>query len=386
MNAANRLSIPGQGDGATPGGPLRLAAVLLVCSLAPACFTEEAPEPALIRPVLVHPVELVSATRVRTFPSRARAGAESVLSFRVGGVINALHVSVGDAISAGSPIAELEASDLVLELRRAEAQLAEASARDRNARSRFGRTKRLHQSKAASANDLDAARTDATSARANLDAQTQAVGLAKSRFGYATLSAPADGTIASVPVELNENVESGDPIVTLNSGGRPEVTFSVPGRLIGSIERGMLATVHFTALPDEVFPAEVVEVGVSSGRTAFPVTARLVATDPRIRSGLVAETTLRFERKDIDGKNNVVVPAFAVAEDAQGRFVFVAIPQPASGGTPDGLATIERQEVETASLTVDGLEITKGLAVGDLVVTAGQRFVEPGMSVRLTER
>jgi RND family efflux transporter MFP subunit len=351
-----------------------------------ACFSDEASETALVRPVLVYAVEPVSATLTRTFPSRAKAGAESVLSFRVGGVIKELHVSVGDAVSSGNPIAVLEAADLLLEFRRAEAQLAEARARNLNARSEFERTKRLHQSQAASDNQLDAAKTNAISSRAHLDAQTQAVALAKAQLGYAKLLAPTDGLIASVAVEMNENVESGDPIVTLNSGGRPEVTFNVPGRLIGSIERGQLATVYFAALPDEVFPGEIVEVGVSSGRTAFPVTARLVEADPRIRSGLVAETTVRFQRKDIGSKHNVVVPAFAVAEDTQGRFVYVAIPQPDSGGETDGHATIERQEVETGALLVEGLEITSGLEVGDLIVTAGLRFVEPGMLVRLTER
>jgi len=386
MESAHRPSILHRDEAVATSGPLRLAPVLLLCCLALACFSEEASKPTLIRPVLVRAVEPVSTTQIRTFPSRARAGIESVLSFRVEGVINELHVSVGDAVRRGSPIAALEAADLSLELRRAEARLAEANARDLNARSEFDRTKRLYRSQAASKNQLEAAETKAISSRASLDAQTQAVELAKSQLGYAELRAPTDGLIAAVSVELNENVESGDPIVTLNSGGRPEVAFSVPGRLIGSIERGLLATVYFAALPDEVFAAEVIEVGVSSGRTAFPVRARLIEAEPRIRSGLIAETTVRFERKDIANKDNVVVPAFAVAEDAQGRFVYVAIPQPNAGGKSDGLATIERQEVTTAALSVEGLEITDGLEVGDLVVTAGLRFVEPGMSVRLTER
>ena len=366
--------------------PLALASLVSLCCLAAGCFSEQSAAPPLIRPVLVHAAELVSANQERTFPSRARAGAESLLSFRVGGVIKELRVAVGEEVKSGDLLAVLESADLLLELRRAEARLAEASARNLNANSEYERTRRLHQSQAASDNQLDAAKTNAVSARAHLDAQTQAVELAKSQLGYAELRAPMDGLIASVPVELNENVEPGDPIVTLNSGGRPEVTFSVPGRLIGSITRGQLATVSFAALPGEAFPAEVIEVGVSSGRTAFPVNARLVSADPRIRSGLVAETTIRFERQDIGSKHNVVVPAFAVAEDTAGRFVYVAVPDAETAGKPGGLATVERRDVDTAGLSVDGLEIASGLEVGDLVVTAGLRFVEPGMSVRLSER
>lgn len=365
-------------------GSARAGLAALCLTIPIACFSDPEPPAAVVRPVLVHPVEAVSATQERTFPSRAKAGAESALSFRVGGVIEAIHVAVGDVVQQGAAIADLQSDDLMLELRRAEAGLAEATARDLNARSEFERTKRLHASQAASDNQLESAETNAITAHANLEAQQQAVALARSQRRYANLRAPMNGTIAAVSAEVNELVASGEPIVTLNSGGRPEVSFSVPGRLIGAVEKGQPVTVTFAALDDAVFDGEIIEVGVSSDRSAFPVTARLAEADARIRSGLVAETTVRFTRTDVGSKDNVVVPAFAVAEDSKGRFVYVAIPDGEASAA--SLATIERRNVTTATLSSDGLEVSDGLAVGDLVVTAGLRFVEPGLTVRLNER
>jgi len=360
-----------------------MAALTLALLFAVGCAEDEEQAVALIRPVLVHPAEAVADVRERTFPSRAQAGTEAILSFKVSGTVERVLVSAGEEVRQGAPIAALDDEDLLLELRRAEAGFAQANARHENARADFERMKLLHQNQAASQNQLDSAETNELSSNANLEAQAQAVALAKAQLGYAELVAPIDGRIAAVEVDVNENVRSGDPIVTLNSGGRAKVSFTVPENLIGAVERGQPATVRFSALSGSVFPAEISEIGVSSGRTAFPVSARILDADPRIRSGMVAETTVRFQRREGASKDNLVVPAFAVAEDAAGRFVYLAVTQSTAAGS---LATIERRDVETSVLSVEGLEISSGLVVGDQVVTAGLRFVEPGMVVRVLER
>jgi len=341
------------------------------------CIADEVELEPVIRPVIVLPAAAASAVHEREFPARAQAGMESVLSFKVGGQINEIAVEVGETVRLGQRIAAIDDKDLALELRQAQARYAQANAQDRSARAAYRRTKLLHERQAASDNRLDAAQTDAASARANLEAQALAVALAKAQLGYAELIAPADGLIAEVDVNSNENVTAGQPVVTLNSGGRPEVAFTVPENLIGSIERGQPATVRFASLADAVFPAEIVEVGVSSGRSAFPVTARLLDGDRRIRSGMVAEITVRFIRPQRSDGLTVIIPAFSVAEDDAGRFVYVALP------TTDDLATLERRPVEIGELTVEGLEIETGLAIGDRVVIAGLRFVEPDMTVRM---
>jgi RND family efflux transporter MFP subunit len=341
------------------------------------CASEDIDLEPVIRPVLVQPAAAASAVHERTFPARAQAGMESVLSFKVGGQLREIAVEVGETVRLGQRIAVLDDRDLRLELKQAEAGYAQASAQDRNARSAYGRTKLLHERDAASDNKLDSDQSAAMSARANLEAQAQAVALAKAHLGYAELVAPADGLIAIVDVNSNENVTAGQSIVTLNSGGRAEVAFTVPENLIGSIERGQPATVRIAALDEEVFPAEIVEVGVGSGRSAFPVTARLLDSNDRIRSGMVAEVSVRFTRQTSSDGQATIVPAFSVAEDAEGRFVYIAIP------TAEGLATVERRTVEIGPLSAEGLEIKSGLELGDQIVIAGLRFVEPGMTVRM---
>ena len=332
-----------------------------------------------IRPVVVHEVTPGSATQQRTFPARARAGTESDLSFKVGGQIREILVEAGEVVRKDQVLARLDDADLTLELRRAEAGYAEANAQARNAAADYERTKKLHDADATSDNALESAETTAASTRAGLQAQAQAVALARAQLAYTELRSPADGVIASVPGNVNENVQIGEPVVHLNAGGFPEVTFTIPEQLIGLVERGQATTVQITTLPDTVFQAEIIEIGVSDGRTAFPVTARLLEGDERIRSGMVAEATVQFARAERSGPPRPFIPAYSVAEDAEGRFVYVA--------RLDGDAyTVERRAVRIGELTVEGLEIEDGLVPGDRVLTAGIRFVQDGQRVKLLER
>jgi hypothetical protein len=71
------------------------------------------------------------------------------------------------------------------------------------------------------------------------------------------------------------------------------------------------------------------------------------------------------------------VPAHAVLEDKEGRYVYIAQP------VQEGLATAERRNVQIAKLTSLGLGITEGLNPGDLVIVAGMSKMYPGLQVRL---
>jgi len=135
--------------------------------------------------------------------------------------------------------------------------------------------------------------------------------------------------------------------------------------------------VSFDAIPDGSFPATVTEVGVASVgfATTYPVKVRLETSHEGIRPGMAAEVTFRFSSGD--GRERFVVPPVSVGEDDAGRFVFVV------EATGDGLGVAKRVPVKVGELTSRGLEITKGLKDGDLLVTAGVSRMTDGQKVRL---
>jgi len=351
-----------------------LAGLLLSCQREEQQKAEE-----LIRPVRSQQVFLTGSNRVRTFSGTAKAGLEAKLSFKVSGTIARLHVQVGDKVRAGQRIAELDPEDYELKAQRAQSSLARAQAAARNAAANYKRIQALYENRNASRNDLDAARADAESSRAEVNSSKKELELERLHLRYTKLAAPAACSVATVPVEMNENVGPGQPIVEVVCGSKLEVEVAVPEVFIARIQKGSPVTATFDAIPGIRFPAIVTKVGVASGQTAttFPVTVQLQREVPEFRSGMAAEVTFRFVGQE--GRARMLVPPVAVGEDRDGRFVFVV------EKTDPGFGIVRRKPVTVGELTPEGLEILGGLADGERVVTAGVRRLQGGRKVQLME-
>jgi len=352
-------------------------AVLLGYALS-GCGGEEQVE-TVLRPVRYQQVFASGGERLRSFSGTAQAGVESRLSFKVAGTIRSIPVTVGDSVASGALIAELDPEDYRLQVQQAQAALAQAEAQARKADADYARARQLYENNTLSRAELDAYRTAAESAEQSVRAAEQSLELARLQLSYTRLTAPVAGAVAAVNVEANENVQPGQPVVLLTSGSRLEVVVDVPEVLISRIREGDRVAVTFDALPDRRFPAVITEVGVAAtgAGLTYPVTVLLQDSDPDIRSGMAAEVAFRFEYQ---GQRELyLVPAMAVGEDREGRFVYVVEP------TDSGVGVVHRRGVTVGDLTAGGIEVFEGLADGDRVITAGVSKIEDGQAVRLPE-
>ncbi len=347
--------------------------------LAASCQTEEEPPAEVIRPVRYMEVLSTGGGRARVFSGEARADTEARLSFKVGGTVSALPVRVGDQVDKGQLIAELDPSDFELQVEQSRAALIQAQAQERNARAAYERTRTLYESENATKSDLDSARAAAEGGRASVNSAQKQLQLARRQLQYTRLLAPESGSIASVDVEVNENVTAGQEIVMLTAGSNPEVQVSIPEVLISRVNRGQKVEVSFDAIKGRTFAGVVEEVGVATvrGSAAFPATIRLADNPPQLRPGMAAEVTIRFEQGDTE---SVFVPPFAVRADRGGSIVFVVEAQ------QDELGIVRRRPVEVGEFSELGLEVTEGLDDGQLLVIAGVSRIQDGQQVRLLPR
>jgi len=353
---------------------MRLPVIFLVSS----CGEEEVQE-EIIRPVRYMQVYSTGGSRVRSFTGVAQAGIESELSFKIPGTVKNIPVHIGDRVERGQLIAELDETDTKLRVQQAEAALSQARAQARNAGASYERIRALYENNNASRSELDGARTASESASAGLQTAEKQLEIAQLQLSYTRLSAPITGAIASVGVEVNENITSGEPIVTLTSGSDLEVKLSVPEVLISKMQVGQKVTVAFDALPDKEFSATIREVGVSSTGlgTTYPVTVRLNEKDDGVRPGMAATINCRFESGD--ERERIILPSHAVNEDRAGRFVYVV----EADVDEIGYGIIHRRSVAVGDLTAEGLEIFEGLLDGELVVTAGVSRISENLKVRM---
>ena len=368
--------------------PTHLTAVFLALAALLACEAEKVEQPPPpIRPVRYRAVFGVGGTRVRSFTGVAKAGVESKLSFKVPGTIETLNVKVGDIVQPGQLVAAIDPRDYELLVEDTEATLAQTRAQAVKAEADFKRIRGLFERDNASQADYDAARAAQDSARAQVRSIEKKLESANLQLSYTRLESQVAGAVADVQVELNENVQAGQPLLTLLSGQNPEGEVGIPEVLIAEIRDGAGATIVFDALPGREFRGRVTEMAVTAtqGLSTYPVTVQLNQTWEQltrgrlseVRPGMSAEVSFRFGSGD--APHRWILPPHAVREDREGRFVFVVKPNEA------GFGAVERRGVTVGEFVREGLEITEGLQDGERVVTAGAGRITDGQKVKLSK-
>ena len=349
-------------------------------------------EKAPVRPVRYIVLEAQTRDQSLTFSGTAEAAKESVLSFKVPGTVKAIPVKVGDRVGADTVLAELDKTDLVVELESAQAALKTSQADAKSAqtavyttRSNYKRTENLYENGNVSLSEFERARGDYESAEAQLQAAESRIKTAiakltaaRNQLQYTRLAAPFDGIVNRIAVEENEEIASGTAIVTLSVPGDLQVKVGVSDLHIARIRKGMACRVAFPALPGAGFEGTVAEVPYAASDTpTYPVTIHIRSKDRRLRPGMAAQ--VRFFFGTAGGNAGLYVPADGVGEERGAHFVFVVEPG------AEGQGTVRRREVVIGELTEAGFRVAKGLSAGERVATAGLQLLVDGMAVKLLD-
>jgi RND family efflux transporter MFP subunit len=350
--------------------------VLTACMMIPltACDKEPVTSEVRLRSVKTITVGSLETDRSRTFSGVSKSSQETRMSFKVTGSIDKLPVSVGDRLKSGQLIAQLDDSIYQLQAQQTQADLARAKAEERNASSNYQRVRGLYENNNASKNELDATRAAFESSKAQVNASQRALQLSRLNISYTRLKATEACSVASISIEISENVTPGQEVAMVTCGDSLEVELSVPESIISLLTAGQSASVKFDTIPDKIFESFIKEVGITSiGGSTFPVTIAVNEKQNGLRSGMAAQVQFKLPAHSA---GNYTIPVASVGEDQSGRFVFLV----KTG--QDTTTIVSRQTVTVGELTAGGLEITSGLSTGDKIVTAGLSVIHDGMRVK----
>lgn len=175
----------------------------------------------------------------------------------------------------------------------------------------------------------------------------------------ATLTAPKEGTVASVGAKEGEMISAAQPAVVLIDTSEFKITLAIDETDVGKIEVGQPTTITLDAFPDEELAGDVTEVSPAGTATQGVVTySVIVQPDPTnlsLKPGMTAGVDIIVAEKD----NVLLVPNRAIRTE-QGRRV-VLVPR------GDQTASVE---VETGLRNEQFVEIKSGLSEGDRVITS----------------
>lgn len=227
------------------------------------------------RPVLVtHPAPGAGAAAA-AFAGEVRARQESELAFRVGGKLVSRAVDVGDTVSAGEVLAELDPGDLRLQAQAAQAQLAAAEGELARTRADRARYAKLADQQLVSRSTMDAqnaayaaAAGQTRAARANLD-------VARNQAAYTRLRAPRDGRIATRKAEVGQVVGAGQVVFTLAGSEGREVAIDLPESSIRRFRVGQPALVELWSDPGRRLPGTIREIAPAADPQTRTYAARV---------------------------------------------------------------------------------------------------------------
>lgn len=341
------------------------------------CKQEAQKTPPPIRPVKYQEVGYLGGDKVRTFNGTAKTDKIIKLSFRNSGIITEFNIKLGQKVRKGQLLAKLDNVQARLGYEQARTQVNSTQSQMNTAKLALNRVRSLYEKGSSSLSDFESAKNGFKtaqeahqSAKRGLDIQAQ-----KIKFGY--IYAPDNGIIASIASEIDENVNPGQVVATLNAGTKMEITLGLPESVINGVKENMEVAVTFTALPHQKFVGKVTEVApaVDPNTATYPVKVALKSPSDLVKSGMASNVTFDFGNRKLNEKT-LVVPTNAVGEDSNGKFVFVI------NETVDK-ATVKKQTVTIGNLTTEGFEITKGLSAGQKIATAGLQTLLDGQAVRL---
>ncbi|GAA5315345.1 MAG: efflux RND transporter periplasmic adaptor subunit [Candidatus Pelagadaptatus aseana] len=309
-------------------------------------------------PVKVIEVGGSSTRTLPDFAGQVAAGESALLAFRVPGQLQALHVRMGQAVTEGELLAELDNTDfkLAVDAREAEYQLAEVRAQ---------RARKLFERKLISEDQLDQSQTRFSTAAASLEQ-------AREQLSFTRLLAPFSGDIAFTYAEPSEVLAPGVPVLNIQDISTLEVHFQLPQHYQPLLVDAVAPTfsVSFNMLSAEALPASLDEVSLQpdTETNSYPVTLSMPRPENfSARPGM--STQVRMSHPKLE-ENVWALPAKALFErEGDNASVWIV-------------------DTETMTLTKARVVIspdnvvTSGLAAGSKVVVAGVGSLSEGQKVR----
>ena len=345
--------------------------------------TGDAAEP--VRGLVTTVVRSAEQTTIRRYPGVLEPGEITSLSFEVTGKLGRLDLSVGQRVSEGELLAELDSERFLVAIENRSAAVEEAAAALAQAEENLTRSEELLQRGAGTRVTRDQDRTEVTIRRAQHTQAEKDLATAQEDLTDTRLYAPFDGIINSVDVESFATVSAGTLITSLYEGTSYEVSFSVNFDTVGQLVVGTPAAVRMADDPEVVLNAVISELGERADTvSSFPVVVTLEEDSSFIRAGMAVEVSFEFKLPAAAGYLIPISAAIPEGQIPDGAGPNAIVPVTMYVYDPE-TATVRRREVVTAGMRENKFLIIDGLEEGEHVAVAGVSFLREGMTVRLLE-
>ena len=298
---------------------------------------------------------------------------------RVDGQLITVAYKEGDLVRAGDLLAEIDPRPFQVQLTQAEGQMAKDQALLDNARTDLARYRVLYAQDSIARQQVDTQESLVHQDEGVVKADQGQIDTAKLQLAYCRITAPIGGRVGLRLVDVGNMVHASDTnglvvitqlqpitvVFTIAEDSLPAVLAKLragtelPVEAYDREQRHRLATGSLLTLDNQIDPS----TGTIKLKAVFPNTNNELFPNQFVNARL---------RLDVQ-RAATVVPTAAVQRGRQGAFVYVVKAD----------RTAEARPVEIGVTQGDDVAITKGLAVGDLVVVDGADRLREGSPVEV---
>ncbi len=291
--------------------------------------------------------------------------------------IKKLNVALGQTVTAGDTLVELDDRELLTERNAAEIEIVGARVEAEKAKRDHERDQRLFEKQLISAQAVADSGTRLELAENTLRRAQSRLQTVKDRLEKTRVLAPMDGTILELPVVEGQvvvgagSVNSGTMLMKLARMDRLQIATHVNQVDVAKLSPGMpieftvdsIRTGDMPGVIERIAPTATVRRNIKG----FTVDILIENPDPRLRPGMTAEVRIPIEKAE----GVLAVPLAAVFNDTNGgRITFVR--------TNGAKSPVEKRPVEIGIANLDFVQIKDGLNENETVLLSRPKLGPSG--------
>ena len=326
-------------------------------------------------PVEVEPVrradliQLVPVTGTVTTPRYAS------LSTSVEGLIEALHVDIGDQVKQGDVLVSLDDELAQLELQGARAAVREAEEELADAQRRYREAQRLIQQNNISQSVYDEREAAVRISQAALERRQAEAAHQQATVARYQVKAPFAGVISEREVAEGEWATPGAPLLVLVDSQQLFIDFAVSQEYFPQLTQETPVQVQLPGRSEQRFQGQITSIVPVSDRSARTFIVRARLNEPAaVTPGMSAKGSLAVN----SGEEGIVVSRDAITRHPNGRISVWLVEK-----SEDGQWLARETPVELGQQFGQRVEVRSGLKGGEKVVVRGNNTLQDGQQVAI---
>jgi membrane fusion protein (multidrug efflux system) len=296
---------------------------------------------------------------------------QAKVSSKISGKVEKVMCDVGDKVSGGCCLVQLEKTDLILNVRQAEAALQMAEANYAKSKTDWERAKELLEQGISSQQQYDLAKSSFDVADASVRQAEADRDLASNQLADAEVTTLFGGSVINRFVDLGERVTPGQPLFEVADISRVEVEVGVSDTRFSETQIGQDAKISIDGYPGVEFTGKIIRIqpSIDPATRTFRVTIGVANPKELLKPGMLARAEIEVGLHP----DALIIPKSASIEE-EGKYFAIAVRN----------GKVERLEITTGFRDGEKVEALSGLLEGDQVVIEGAYGLAQGAAVRVS--